>query len=120
MPEPSSDLQILSEGKYIRLVRRGTWDFVQRRGISGVVAIVAVTDAGELVLVEQFRPPVNKRVIEVPAGLAGDIAGQEHEALTEAARRELLEETGYEARSMRYLAEGVASAGLTDETITLF
>jgi len=112
--------RVLAEGKYLRLVNRGGWEFVERRNVTGIVGIVAVTDSGNMVLVEQYRPAVGVRVIELPAGLAGDVAGAEGEALAEAAKRELLEETGYEARSMEYLCEGSASAGLSNEIITLF
>ena len=116
-PEPPTTI---AEGKRVRLVRRGDWEYVTRKKSSGIVAIVAVTDDRKLVLVEQYRPPVAKSVIELPAGLAGDEAGHEQEALTDAARRELLEETGYEAAAMEFLAEGAPSAGITDEIITLF
>ena len=110
----------VAEGKYIRLVRQGGWEFARRKGISGIVGIVAVTDDRKLLLVEQYRAPVGASVIELPAGLAGDAKGHEREDLADAARRELLEETGYEARSMQRVAAGAASAGMTDEIITLF
>ena len=115
-----SNLQIVCDGKHVQLVRQGGWEFARRKGISGIVGIVAVTDDGKLVLVEQHRPPVGRRVIELPAGLAGDAKGHEKEDLADAARRELLEETGYEARTMQRVAAGAASAGMTDEVITLF
>ena len=99
---------------------RGGYEFASRRKLSGIVAIVAVTTDGKLILIEQFRPPVGKRVIEIPAGLAGDVAGHEKEPLAKAAQRELLEETGYEARSMKAVAEGPPSAGICDEVITMF
>ena len=70
---------------------------------TGVVAIVAVTPACELILTEQFRRSVNRRVIDLPAGLSGD--GPESEELVTAARRELIEETGYEARRLKLLAQ---------------
>lgn len=111
---------VLCDGKHVRLLRRGPYEFASRKKVSGIVGIVAVTDDGKLLLVEQFRPPVGKRVIELPAGLAGDVAGYETEALAEAARRELLEETGYEAKQMKPVAEGPPSAGICDEVITLF
>src|SRR4051812_27176295 len=112
--------RVLAEGKYLRLVNRGGWEFVERRNVTGIVGIVAVTDSGNMVLVEQYRPAVGVSVIELPAGLAGDVAGTEGEALAEAAKRELLEETGYEAAEMEYLGEGTASAGLSNEIIALF
>ena len=84
------------------------------------MVIVAVTVARNLLLVEQFRRPLERRVIELPAGLAGDIAGSETELLAVAAQRELLEETGYEAAEMQYLTAGPTSAGLTDEVVTFF
>src|SRR5215217_8780485 len=111
MTNPLPQPETLAEGKFIQLVRQGTWEYATRKGVSGIVGIVAVTDDGKLVLVEQDRPPVGKRVIELPAGLAGDAAGKEKEDLAEAARRELLEETGYEADNWAQVAEGAASAG---------
>lgn len=116
----SSPLQILHESKHLRLVRRDDWEFVQRPKITGIVGIIAVTDDQKLVLVEQFRIPLQKNVIEIPAGLAGDVSGAEHEALAQAAMRELEEETGYRAERMVELTSGASSAGLTDEIITLF
>ena len=110
----------VADGKYIQLVKHGKWEYVRRKGISGIVAIVALTEEGKLLLVEQYRPPVGRRVVELPAGLAGDVAGSENEALAAAAARELLEETGYSAGEMTFLGAGTASAGLSDEIITLF
>jgi ADP-ribose pyrophosphatase len=111
---------ILFEGRFLRVRRKDRWEYVQRSKSSGIVAILAVTEKQELILVEQFRVPVSKRVIEIPAGLAGDIDGEEDEALAEAAKRELLEETGYKAAQMEYLTEGPPSAGLSTEIVTFF
>jgi len=58
-------------------------------------------------------------VIELPAGLAGD-GKYRGETLESAARRELLEETGYDAANLEYVGGGAASAGITDELISLF
>ena len=110
----------LWEGRYLNLVMRGSWEYVERRNITGIVCLVAVTDDRKLVLVEQYRPPVGKRVIELPAGLVGDVPGAEAEALETAARRELLEETGYRAGRLERLFDGAPSAGLCDEHITFF
>src|SRR5262249_43699134 len=96
------------------------WEFATRNTQRPAVGIVAVTDDGKIVLVEQHRPPVGRKVIELPAGLAGDIAGAEDESLLEAAQRELLEETGYTAQRWTQLIEGYTSPGLTDESIVLF
>lgn len=111
---------VITEGRHLRFVRRGDWEYAERKKVSGIVGIVAVTDDGKLLLVEQFRPPLQKTVIEIPAGLAGDVAGAETEALAEAAQRELREETGYSAAALVYLTEGAASAGICDEVIALF
>jgi ADP-ribose pyrophosphatase len=105
-------------GKHLEMLVRGTWEYAHRKGICGIVGIVAVTPDGKLVLVEQYRQPVAANVIELPAGLAGDDGGEEDLAV--AARRELLEETGYEAGQLARLFEGLSSAGLSDETITFF
>ncbi len=107
-------------GRHLEVEIREDWEFVRRKNISGIVGIVAVTDEGKLVLVEQYRVPAGKYVIELPAGLAGDTVDGEGEDLEMAARRELLEETGYKAGSMQQLFEGLSSAGLTDEKITFF
>lgn len=114
---PDSTAETLYRGSHLHLLRREGWEFVRRAHGGAVVGIVAVTDDRKLVLVEQLRIPVGCRTIELPAGLVGDEGSAE--GLVEAARRELLEETGYHAEHVRYLAEGPSSAGLTDETITL-
>lgn len=112
-----SPRQILAEGKHLRLVRQGRWEYAERTKASGAVVLVALTDDGRLLLAEQFRVPVGKAVIELPAGLVGDIEGAEAEELEAAARRELLEETGYEAGTLRLVAEGPPTSGLASELV---
>jgi len=116
-----NDQSILQwEGKFLRVIKCGRWEYADRVGTTGAVAIVGVTDDAKLLLTEQYRIPVGCRVIELPAGLAGDEPGQATEALAQAARRELLEETGYEAREMIPLASGPPSAGLASEIVAFF
>jgi ADP-ribose diphosphatase len=107
-------------GRHLSVLARGNWEYATRNTRRPAVGIVAVTDDGKVVLVEQRRPPVNSNVIELPAGLAGDIAGAEQESFLEAAKRELLEETGYTASRWSELTSGYSSPGLTDESIVLF
>ena len=107
----------LARGRFLSLRNRDGWEFVERTNASAIVAIVAVTPNDELVLVEQFRPPVNARVIELPAGLVGDVEGDD--SIEEAGRRELLEETGYAAGKVSTLFRGPISAGLSTEILTV-
>ena len=105
-------------GRFLKVVRRGTWEYVARHGSSGVVGVVATTDTDELVLVEQHRPPVGCRVVELPAGLIGDGDDGEDSPVA-AGGRELEEETGFTATSITPITRGVVSAGLTDEAVDL-
>lgn len=107
-------------GCHLSMIKRGNWEYATRNTAKSAVGIVAVTDDRRVVLVEQYRPPVHATVVELPAGLAGDVAGAEDESLVEAARRELFEETGYEARRWTELGGGFSTPGLTDESILLF
>ena len=111
---------ILYQGQHINLVQQGGWEFAERPHVYGIVAVIGVTSENKIILVEQFRPPVNRRVIELPAGLAGDEEDNRNEALWLAAKREFLEETGYAAEAMKTLIEGPPSAGITSEIITFF
>lgn len=104
-------------GRYLSLLERDGWEFASRCNATGVVVLIAVTDAGELVLVEQYRKPVEASVVELPAGLVGDLADPD-ELLLDAAQRELEEETGYVAAQMEILMACPSSAGMSDEVIT--
>ena len=118
MNETSSP-RVLAEGRYLRVLSRDGWEWVERTNTSGAVVIAAVTAERQLVLIEQYRIPLDRRVIELPAGLVGDLAECKEEGLAEAARRELLEETGYEAKDIDYLFDGPSSSGLASEVFTL-
>src|SRR5436190_19258340 len=61
------------EGKFLRVLKCGRWEYADRVGATGGVVIVAITNDGKLILTEQYRIPVTQRVIELPAGLAGNI-----------------------------------------------
>ncbi len=117
---PSSKKRLLAEGAHLRLVVRGGWEFVERPKISGIVVIVGTTRHGCVVLVTQWREPVGAYVVEWPAGLAGDVAGHETEALEEAARRELFEETGFQAATMNAVLTGPPSPGISNEIVTFY
>ena len=71
---------ILHDGEFLRLKRRDNWEYVERANARAAVIIVAVTDDDALLLVEQPRVPIGGPVLELPAGLVGDIAGAEDEA----------------------------------------
>ncbi|HVV52524.1 MAG TPA: NUDIX hydrolase, partial [Polyangia bacterium] len=90
--------RVLARGRYLTFVDDGGWEYVVRANVTGVVVIVAVTDDQKLLLVEQWRPAVHNRVIELPAGLVGDV--DPDETLATAAGRELVEETGFSAREV--------------------
>lgn len=110
----------LHRGKHLQLIAHGHWEYAARTIASGAVGIVAVTPDRRMLFVEQFRIPVGRRVIEIPAGLVGDSPEVAGEPLLAAAQRELLEETGYESDTWSLLIEGYSSPGLTDEAVTLF
>ncbi len=117
MPE----IEVLGEGKWLRLLRKGKWEWVKRANTTGVVGVFAFTDEDEVVLVQQPRAPLGSApVLEIPAGLVGDIVGQEDEAMDLAAAREMVEETGYEVGDLREIVEVPSSPGMSEETITLY
>lgn len=108
----------LYSGKYLALMKEGHWEYAERVGATGAAIILAVTPEQKILFVEQYRIPVHARTIELPAGITGDEGENETDA--EAAKRELLEETGYEAAKIEPLITGPASSGLTSETVTIF
>ncbi len=115
----SEPADVRYDGRYLGLHERLGWEYATRTNATGVVVIVPVTVDQEVVFVEQYRVPIGNRVIELPAGLVGD-EGNPDELLATAAERELWEETGYRAGRLRCLGQCPSSAGMTDETITLF
>lgn len=106
-------------GRFLGLKEVDRWEYTFRTNASGVVVLVPVTTAGELVLVEQYRIPVKSRVMELPAGLVGD-TGDPDEDIRIAAQRELIEETGYRASVLEELLTCPSTPGLADEIVTIF
>ncbi|MBN6112109.1 ADP-ribose pyrophosphatase [Xanthomonas sp. JAI131] len=116
MTRHDSPPRIVYEGKYQRMVVRGTWEYSERVHAGGLAAIiVAVTPDDEVLFVEQFRVPLQARTIEMPAGLVGDIdAG---ESIEVSAVRELEEETGWTADHAEVLMIGPTSSGASNEKV---
>lgn len=105
------------EGRFIAAKRRGRWEYVSRtRGISAAV-ILAVDDDRHVLLVEQYRVPLGRRCLELPAGLIGD--DDSDEPPESAAARELEEETGYRAETFVSLGDYYSSPGMVSESFTL-
>jgi ADP-ribose pyrophosphatase len=108
--------QIEWAGRFVVAKRRGRWEYATRaRGIRA--AVILAVDAGEVILVEQYRVPIAKYCLEMPAGLIGD--DQEGEGALDSARRELEEETGYHAAQWEDLGEFWSSPGMVTESYTL-
>ncbi len=115
--------EIMWEGRFIAAKRRGRWEYVGRtRGIRAA-AIIAIDEDDDgsrhVILVAQYRVPLGRFCLEIPAGLVGDDAGAEGEAAIDAAARELEEETGYAADRMEVLGEFYSSPGMVSECFTL-
>lgn len=118
------DKRTLLEGNFLRFVlatyvdacgRERQWETFERVNCNGIVVVIPVTGEGETILTKQFRPPVNNYVIEFPAGL-----NDKGDTLEEAARRELLEETGYHTKELTFLTEGPMSSGASGEILTAY
>jgi ADP-ribose pyrophosphatase len=115
-PDADAPEQVEWAGKFVVAKRRGRWEYASRaRGIRA--AVILAVDAGEVILVEQYRVPIGKVCLEMPAGLIGDETDGE-DAL-ESAQRELEEETGYQAAQWEDLGEFWSSPGMITESYTL-
>lgn len=113
-------VEVMWEGRFITTKRQGRWEYVSRaRGIRAAV-ILAVDSEDNVILVDQFRVPLGKRCIELPAGLVGDHDDNADEDSAIAAARELEEETGYRAGAMETVGEFHSSPGMVSESFTLF
>ncbi|HOB14327.1 MAG TPA: NUDIX hydrolase [Novosphingobium sp.] len=111
--------QTVWQGRFITAKVRGKWEYVSRsRGIKAAV-ILAIDEDDHVLLVEQFRVPLGRPCLELPAGLVGDDEGAPGEDASTAAVRELEEETGYTAARMEVLGEFYSSPGMVSESFTL-
>jgi len=108
--------ETLYEGKWLRLRQRGRWEYAERTHGDGMaVIIVALTPDDNVLFVEQTRIPLGGKTIEMPAGLVGDQEGED--TLEDAARRELVEETGWRPAEVDVLLVGPTSSGMSNERI---
>lgn len=118
-PDHDAAEEIRWQGKYITAKQRGRWEYVSRSRNIRAAAILALTDADEVLLVEQYRVPLGSVSLELPAGLIGDDDGEEDEDALVAAARELEEETGYRAGHLEDLGNFFSSPGMVSESFTL-
>lgn len=109
--------EILFEGEHLLFRRRRGWEYVEHRIAKESVMIVALAGDGRIVLVEEFRPAVEAAVVCLPAGLVGDEGPEDPES---GARRELFEETGWEAGTLALLGRGPGSAGMSSEIVNFY
>ncbi len=112
--------EVLYEGRFVRLVREGRWEYVQRTNTDAAVMMIALTTAREIVLIDQYRIPLGSRIIELPAGLVADKDEHKGESIATTAERELVEETGYRSRKTTFLFTTAPSPGLASERIHFF
>ena len=115
MDEPE---RIVWQGRFVVAKTRGKWEYVSRARNIRAAVILAIED-GYVLLVEQYRVPLGRNCIELPAGLIGDDTGSEDEPAEAAAGRELEEETGYHAERIESLGEFWSSPGMVTESFTL-
>jgi len=117
MPEPAASRGLFA-GRYLSVVSEtwpgiGEWEVLHKYS---AVAIVPIAPNDDVILVRQFRIPIRRDLLEVPAGLL-DVEGED--ALT-CAERELAEETGYGADGTSFLGGLYMSPGTTDEYVHFF
>jgi ADP-ribose pyrophosphatase len=124
----STTEETVYEGRWLRMKRRGDWEYCERSHHADGMAVIiaAITPQDEVLFVEQFRVPLGKSTIEMPAGLVGDLghgdnASQDavEDTLETAAQRELVEETGWFPHEVEVMMIGPTSAGMSSERIAL-
>jgi ADP-ribose pyrophosphatase len=118
VPDYDAPEEVMWQGRFIAAKKRGRWEYVGRTRDIKAAVIVAVED-GHVLLVEQYRVPLGRPCLELPAGLVGDGDGEASEDPLIAAGRELVEETGYRAARLENCGEFYSSPGLVSESFTL-
>jgi len=109
-------VEVMCEGKFVRALKRGKWEYASRANEIRAVVILAEHD-GKTILIDQPRVPLGARCVELPAGLVGDV---DPDATVEAtAVKELEEETGFTAERVEVLGEFYSSPGMLSEGFTL-
>ena len=115
----SEEDRVVWQGRFITTKVKGKWEYVSRaRGIRAAV-ILAIDEHDHVILVEQYRVPLGRNCIELPAGLVGDHDDTAGEHDTCAAARELEEETGFRAGRLEVVGEFWSSPGMVSESFTL-
>ena len=104
------------KGRFLETKKRGRWEYVGRVGSVGAAVIIAI-DQDHVLLVEQYRVPLGRACLELPAGLVGDET--EGETAEASAARELEEETGYRPAACTSLGSFYSSPGMVSESFTL-
>jgi ADP-ribose pyrophosphatase len=108
--------EVVWEGKFVRAMRRGKWEYASRANDISAVVILAEYE-GKVILIDQPRAALGVRCVELPAGLVGD---EDPNATVEAtAVKELEEETGFTAERVERLGDFHASPGMLSESFTL-
>lgn len=108
--------EVMWQGKYLRAMRAGRWEYASRTNDVRAVVILAEHD-GKVILVEQKRVPIGSRCIELPAGLVGDEDATA--TIEQTAVKELEEETGFTAAHIERLGDFYSSPGMVAESFTL-
>ena len=114
--DQNAAVETMWEGRYIRAMKRGRWEYVSRTNATNA-AVVLAEHEGKVILVEQYRVPLGARCLELPAGLVGD--EDEHATVEETAVKELEEETGFTCDRVERVGDFHSSPGMVAESFTL-
>lgn len=118
IPDSDAPEDIVWQGDWITARKRGRWEYVSRARDMRAAVILAL-DEDHIILVEQYRVPLGMRCLELPAGLIGDDDSAPGEDSLATAKRELEEETGYQAAHWEAIGEFFSSPGMVSESFTL-